>query len=70
MKMRAHLLSGRLVNFMVKLSFILLLGFASTPVWGQAMGSITGTVVDSSGAVIVGAKVTASLAAPHTPASC
>jgi hypothetical protein len=44
---------------MVKLSFILLLGFASTPVWGQAMGSITGTVVDSSGAVIVGAKVTA-----------
>jgi hypothetical protein len=56
--MRGHLLSGHLLSRLVKLSFILLLGFASAPVWGQAMGSITGTVVDPSGAAIVGAKVT------------
>jgi hypothetical protein len=42
-----------------KFSSMLLPIFASVTIWGQAVGSITGTVVDPTGAVIVNASVIA-----------
>ena len=48
--------------------FVLFCGLASVslPMWGQNYGSITGTVIDSSGAGIAGAKVTATNTATNT----
>ncbi len=41
------------------LCLLALAPFAAQPLWSQAVGMIVGTVTDSSGAVVVGAKVTA-----------
>ncbi|MHB1937724.1 MAG: TonB-dependent receptor [Acidobacteriaceae bacterium] len=38
---------------------LLLLGFLSAQMWGQAVGAISGTVADQAGAVVTQAKVTA-----------
>lgn len=51
---------GKVVKYRsVKWSMALLFGFLSAQMWGQAVGSISGTVVDQAGAVIVHATVTA-----------
>jgi hypothetical protein len=38
--------------------FFTALSLSAPPAWGQATGSILGTVIDSSSALVVGAKVT------------
>jgi hypothetical protein len=44
---------------LVTLCLLALAPFAARPLWSQAVGTIVGTVTDPSGAVVVGAKVTA-----------
>jgi hypothetical protein len=46
-------------NCLFTLCLFALAPFAAQPLWSQAVGTIVGTVTDPSGAVVVGAKVTA-----------
>src|SRR5688572_23897701 len=41
------------------LKLCVLLGLASATVWAQSLARLTGTIVDNSGAVVAGARVTA-----------
>jgi hypothetical protein len=43
----------------IKWSLVLLLGFLPAQIWGQAVGTISGTVMDSTRAVVAQAKVSA-----------
>src|SRR6202453_5017121 len=54
--MRGHQVVVRLVGCCC---LLLLMSLVPAPLWSQAVGTIVGTVTDSSGAVIPQAKVTA-----------